>query len=361
MVFCPFVGLVCVLLLTAGCGLFFKDDEGLFADPRDDYIDATEGRPLRVPEGMQASVGDTWPIPEVVEQPTSKTYVGEVPRPRFLAGANVDAIKIQKLGSKSWIVLADAPEQVWPLVKQLIVDSNVDMEREDPTAGIVETAWFRADSAAPGVLGAAVRTGLAEAGETAGGTWLDRVQVRIERGIRFGSSEVHVVHYRSNSGGESDAVETSAVAAVEAELITQIADYFAEGVAAGSVSMVGRDIASESKARIVEGEGGVPTLVLNIGFDRAWATVDGALQRAEMVITESDRENATFRAVVPDDRRPGFFARVFAGGPREGTAITIRLHVGTDSVVVEVQDGSGQPISRELAERVLLTLREFAA
>ena len=239
------------------------------------------------------------------------------------------------------------------------MDSNVDMEREDPTAGIVETAWFRADAASPGVLGGAVRTGLAEADETAGSTWLERVQVRVERGIRFGSSEVHVVHYRSSSGG--DAVETSAVAEVEAELITKIADFFAQGVAAGSVSMVGRDIASESKARIVEGANGVPTLVLSIGFDRAWATVDGALQRSEMEITESDREEAMFRAVVPADRRPGFLARVFAGGGREGTAITIHLHEGADSVVVEVQDGRGQPISREFAERVLLTLREFAS
>lgn len=357
---CPVAVLVGALLLTAGCGLL-KGGEGLFADPRDDYVNATEGRPLRVPEGMQASVGDTWPIPDVVAQPTAKTYVGEVPRPRFLAGANVDAIKIQRLGSKSWIVLADAPEQVWPLLTQLMVDSSVDMEREDPTAGIVETAWFRADAASPGVLGEAVRTGLAEADETAGGTWRERVQVRIERGIRLGSSEVHVVHYRSSSGGEGDAVETSAVAEVEAELITKIADYFAQGVTAGSVSMVGRDIAAESKARIVEGGDGVPTLVLNIGFDRAWATVDGALQRSEMEITESDRENATFRAVVPADRQPGFFARVFAGGGREETAITIRLHEGADSVVVEVQDRGGRPVSREFAERVLLTLREFAS
>ena len=89
---CPVAVLVGALLLTAGCGLL-KGDEGLFADPRDEYVNATEGRPLKVPEGMQASVGDTWPIPEVVEQPTAKTYVGEVPRPRFLAGANVDAIK----------------------------------------------------------------------------------------------------------------------------------------------------------------------------------------------------------------------------------------------------------------------------
>ena len=351
--------LPCALLLAAGCG-FFRDDDGLFADPRDDYVDATVGRPLRVPDGMEASVGDTWPIPEVVEQPTAKTYVEEVPRPRFLAGANVDAIKIQRLGGKSWIVLADAPEQVWPLVKQLIEDSGVGMEREDPPAGIVETAWFPADPAG-GVLRTAVRTGLSEADQSVGNAWLERVQVRIERGIRLGSSEVHVVHFRSDSGGEGDAVETSPVPEVEAELINRIADFFAQGVAAGSVSMVGREIASESKAQIVEDENGAPTLVLNVGFDRAWATVDGALQRAEMEVTESDRDSATFRAVVRDDRRPGFFARVFAGSGPEGTALTIRLHEGADSVVVEVQGDGGQPVSRELAEQVLLTLREFAA
>ena len=348
------------MLASTGCRLI-GDDPGVFVDPRDDYVSATVGPPIAVPDGMESSVGDTWPIPEIVEQPTAKTYAGEVPRPKFLASANVDAIKIQKLGARSWIVLADAPEQVWPLVTQLVADSGVGVEREDPPAGIVETAWFAVDSGAGDVLRDAIRTALEGREQTAEGSWLDRVQVRIERAIRPGSSEVHVVHYRTRSGREED-VETSVVPEVEAELIAKIAEYFAQGPAAGSVSMIAREIASVSKARIVEDERGNPMLVLNIGFDRAWATVDGALQRSQMDVLATDRDSSSFQAVVLAERTPGFFARVLSrNDANAGTPVTITLHDRAEGVVVEVRDDGGQPVSRDLAEQVLVTLREFAA
>lgn len=352
--------LLVTMLAATGCRLM-SDDAGVFVDPRDDYITASVGPPLSVPEGMESSVGDTWPIPEIVEQPTAKTYAGEVPRPKFLASANVDAIKIQKLGTKSWIVLADAPEQVWPRVTQLVAESGVGVEREDPPAGVVETAWFALDAGTGDVLRDAIRAGLADQERTAGGSWLDRVQVRIERAIRPGSSEVHVVHYRTRSGAQGD-VETSTVPDVEAELITKIAEYIAQGPAAGSVSMIARDIASESKALIEEDENGNPMLVLKIGFDRAWATVDGALQRSDMDVVSTDRDSATFQAVVLSQRRPGFFARVLSRNDgSEDAEVTISLHQGADGVVVEVRDDGGRPVPRDLAEQVLVTLREFAA
>ena len=356
---CAATVLIAGMLASTGCRIF-RDDAGFFVDPRDDYVEATVGEPLVVPEGMEASVGDTWPIPDILEQPTAKTYADEVPRPRLLAGASADEIKIQKLGAKSWIVLADSPDQVWPLVKQLMEDSGVGVAREDPPAGIVETAWFSVEPGASDVLRAAVGTGLSQQENLAEGSWLDRVQVRIKRGIRVGSSEVHVVHYRTRSAN-GGVIDTSAVPEVEGELITKIADFLAQGVASSSVSMVGREIASERKARIVEDETGVPTLVLHIGFDRAWATVDGALERAEMEVTEIDRDTATFRTVLRAETKPGFFARVFSRQDGGGTPVTLRLSERDDGVVVEVRDPAGQPVPRELAEQVLLTLREFAA
>ena len=351
--------LIAGMLASTGCRIF-RDDAGFFVDPRDDYVEARVGEPLKVPAGMESSVGDTWPIPDIVEQPTAKTYADEVPRPRLLAGASTDEIKIQKLGAKSWIVLADAPEQIWPLVRQLMEDSRVGVAREDPPAGVLETEWFTVDPSATDLLREAVGTGLSQQEQPAEGSWLDRVRLRIERGIRVGSSEVHVVHYRTRSESE-EAIDTSPVPEVEGELITKIADYLAQGVASSSVSMVGREIASERKARIVEDESGAPTLVLHIGFDRAWATVDGALERAEMEVTEADRDTATFRAVLRAEAKPGLFARIFARRGGGGTAVTLRLQERDDGVVVEVRDAGGRPVAREVAEQVLLTLREYAA
>ena len=356
---CAAAVLTAGMLASTGCRVF-RDDAGFFVDPRDDYVEATVGDPLKVPAGMESSVGDTWPIPDIVEQLTAKTYADEVPRPRLLAGSSTDQIKIQKLGDKSWIVLADAPEQIWPLVRQLMEDSGVGVAREDPPAGILETDWFTVAPDASDLLRTAVGTGLSQQEQPVEGRWLDRVLLRIERGIRVGSSEVHVVHYRTKSERDG-AIDTSTVPEVEGELITQIADYLAQGVALSPVSMVGREIASERKARIVEDESGAPTLVLHIGFDRAWATVDGALERAEVEVVEADRDNATFHAVLRAETRPGFFARIFSGRDSQGTPVTLLLQQRDDGVVVEVRDAGGRPVPRDVAEHVLLTLREYAA
>ena len=89
--------------------------------------------------------------------------------------------------------------------------------------------------------------------------------------------------------------------------------------------------------------------------------MDGALERAEMEVTEADRDTATIRTVLRAEAKPGFFARVLSRGDGGGTAVTLHLRERDDGVVVEVRDAGGQPVPRELAEQVLLTLREFAA
>lgn len=57
-----------------GCRLL-GDDQGLFVDPRDDYLAAKTGKPLVVPDGL-AGVGvtDPWPIPDIVDQPVENVY-----------------------------------------------------------------------------------------------------------------------------------------------------------------------------------------------------------------------------------------------------------------------------------------------
>lgn len=355
---------VALVFLVAGCHTL-RDDKGIFVDPRDDYLDATPGRPLVVPENMVAiRIEDTWPIPEVAEQAGARTFPRDPPRPKMLVGRNLDAVRIQRLGSRSWIVSGDAPSQVWPQIKQFLLDSRVGIDKEDPPAGVVETSWLRATEGDDAVR-EAIRSGLAnreggdETGEPAGTAdegLLERVHVRVERGIRQGSSEIHVVHSRKGSGGE-----LPAVIEVETKLIAELADYLAAAVATGPVSMVGRDIASASKARIAEDETGLPVLYLNVDFDRAWATIDQALQRAELGTAEADRDRSVFRVVLGDKPKEGLFSRIIPGGRGDlGPAVSIELAATATGIAVSIRGEGEEPVDRALAEEILRTLREFA-
>ena len=349
-----------LVLALAGCRLT-RDDKGLLVDPRDDYLDAESGEPLVVPDDlMGTAINDTWPIPEIIEQPIVKVYPRKAPRPAVLVGRDFDAVRIQRLGKRQWIVLGDAPEQVWPMVKQFLAENGVGAGREDPPAGIVESAWIVvADQNYGDVLRTAIREGrdehAANGGTIAAGR--DRLIIRIERGIRRGSTEVHVQH--EHAVGLSD--ETApAIAEVEAQVVAKLAEYFAAGVTT-AVSMVGRNIAAAAKAQVVKDATGYPMLHLHVDFDRAWATVGQALERAE-IEAEANHEQATYRVDFPTAGRRGWLKRIVPGGDvGRDTPVAIHVARGETGTQVSVAAPSGEPLSADLAEEVLVTLREFAA
>ena len=348
---------VALLPALEGCR-YLADDEGIFVNRRDDYLNAEVGAPLRIPpELTEVRILDSWPIPDVRGSDAATNYPQGPPRPEVFVGSDVDAVKIQKLGERSWVVLPDAPEQVWPLIKQFLAENGVRTGREDAPAGVIESAWVViADRDYDDVMRAAIRSGARAGGPDVAATPTRyRVQFRVERGIRRGSTEVHIDHERIVG------TETAAAAplpAVQSELTARLADFFAHGVAE-AVSMVGRDIASASKAQVVKNANGYPSLRLNVDFERAWATVGQALERADVDVAERDRDAAIYRAVFTAGGKARWLKRLVSGRGRDAVVV-IHLAREGDAVVVRVQDETGAPVAVELAEHVLLTLREFA-
>ena len=356
------LGLAAAWMLP-GCR-YLADDRGIFVDPRDDYLDAQVGEPLAMPPDLDDKrIADSWPIPQASTDDAAKNYPKAPPRPEVFVGGDIDAVKIQKLGPRSWIVLPDAPEQAWPLVKDFLAENGVAVGREDVPTGLVESAWMViADRDYDDVVRAAIAKGQREAvaGDQAGDALPPtryRLRFHVERGIRRGSTEVHVEHDRIVGVGSEASPEFSQV---EANVTARLADYFAAKVAA-TVSMAGRAIVAESKAQIVKDAAGYPSLRLSVDFDRAWATVGQALQRAEIEVAEADRDAAIFRALFPTSGRGGWLKRLVPGGERGANAVVvIRLDADAERVRVSVTAADGRPLAVDLAERVLLTLREYA-
>ena len=344
----------------AGCRLL-ADDRGLFVDPRDDYLQAKPGKPLEVPGGLEgASIVDAWPIPDIVEQPVVKVYPTEAPRPAVLVGRDFDAVRIQRLGTARWIVLGDPPAKVWPTLKQFLAESGVALGREDPRQGVVDSAWLVVADADHGdVLRTAIRDGRAQHAEATGGrvpAGRERVRFRVEQGIRRGSTEVHVVHQRALGAGDD---QVPAIVEVEAEVTAKLAEYFAAGVG-DAVSLVGREVATARKAEVVKDAAGYPALRLNVGFDRAWATVGQALERAEIAM-RADRDSASYRAEFPTAGTGGWLKRIVPGGEGRDAPVRISVERQGDGCLIRVATPQGEPLALSLAEEVLVTLREFAA
>ena len=358
---------VALAFALQGCA-WLNDDQGFIRKTADDYIDARASKPLIIPEDLHgARIQDAWPIPQIEERPLAKHFPGRAPRPDPIFGADAEnAVVIQKLGSRRWLVVSGTPPTIWPVVKQFLADNGVTVGFEAPEDGRIDASWLPVeDRDYRDVIRLAIAEGKKEH-DAVGGN--DRIRFKIEQGIRRGSSEVHVRH-------ENDALAeptaewpaSSVFDTIEEKLLNEFGAYYGAGVAAESVSMVALDISAGTKAAIERDAQGYPQLRLNVDFDRAWAVVGQALRRANMEVKELERENGVFhvdidKSVLTGEKGHSFLCRLWPGCSGGNVrSVDIRIASVGDAQLVSVLEREGGPVPQDISQQILVMLREFAS
>ena len=362
------VSLVVVVML-GGCR-YMNDDKGFLIDRSDDYLDAEQAPPLEIPAELSSeTLVDTLNIPDLGDQPRTVFYAKEAPRPNpVFARENGQEVKIQKLGDDRWLVIAQKPSVVWPKVKQFLADNGIALAQEDPQGGRLETNWF--DVIASESYRDIVRTSIQEARATESlESGKDRLLVRVEQGLRVGSTEIHIRH-------ENDSLESlrigganwpneSMLKSLEQVLLNELGGYVVADVAQHSESKQAIELASQRKAEVVSDENGDPQLRFNMDFNRAWAVVGQALSNASIEVSDLDRSAGVFYVDVAaedliQDHKPGFFGRLFSFGSDDGSrSLQIRMSAEDDEQIVRIYEE--QALAQlEISVQLLTLLRDFA-
>ena len=355
----------CLVVMLASCA--WLPEMPKLKDKSDDYLEAKPGRSeLLIPEELDTGVvKNGYPIPEIESRPLAKTYPTRAPMPSAIFGGEIaDVVKIQKLGERRWIVAGDMPDQVWPVVTQFLADNGIAVAVERPEEGLIVTQWLDiADQSYPDVVRMVVRDGKKAIGEMTG---RDQLMLRVEHGIRRGTSEVHVRYVNDAMREVSTWPEVSHIVDVEAELLSEVGAYFAADIVQPSISRVGRQNATPSKAVLERGPQGYLLLRLNVDFDRAWATVTQALSDSDAAVNEERRDEATFDVTVPGEvfgEEVGSLKGLIPGLDDfpDDQHVLIRIDPDGDGHVVRVLTLEGAQVSVERGETILVMLREFAA
>jgi outer membrane protein assembly factor BamC len=354
---------ICATLLV-GCG-WMSDDKGFFVDRSNDYLKAQEGPPLVIPEDLSSTaIQNTMAIPQVSSSQRHVNFEGGAPRPEAIyAREEADGVKIQKLGDQRWLLVPQAPAVVWPKVKQFFADNGVAIELEQPQTGRIDTEWMMVSSNAARDV---VRLSISDAKQSAGiSTGRDRVRVLIEPGIRDRSTEIHLRYENdSKSMPHEDVMPAqSDIVEVETQLLNELGGYIAANVADASISFVARNISTQSKAELQRDASDLPTLRLNLDFDRAWATVNQALHEAKLDVTDVDRSAGVFYVTVTDqmlnqEEKPSIWTRWFRSEHKR--KVTILMEPKTPGFDLTVFDDNGQRTASDVAEQILIMIREFA-
>ena len=363
-------GTAAVLLSAAlaGCG-WFSDDKGFFVNRTDDYIDARQGPTLIIPEDLGGSLEDPFPIPPVPAQDNARFFPGRPPLPDAIyANDNRDAVRIQRLGQRTWLVVPEPPTTAWPKIKQFLAENGVGVASEQAGQGIITTEWLTIEDTQYRDVVRTLLRELKAAAAAEGGR--DRLVLQVEQGLRELTSEIHVRHQRAAQAEAADPLPSTLID-LPSRLLNELGAYIAARVAEQTVSMVAQEIAGRAKSELGRDDSGAPVLRLFLDAERAWATLGQALTNAGVEVLETDRQARAYSVRIPEsafmggarERKRGFFRRMVSFGGRRGKATDVRLHIRQEQENVfglRVEDADGGAVPFELAQRVLVLVREYA-
>jgi outer membrane protein assembly factor BamC len=307
--------LILALLLPAlgGCSFLFGPD-GVFRDTSRDYRQADELPVMKLPEGRESdSLQEIYAIPQVADRgPTRSAEL--VPRPAPLVSGNANQlVRIQRLGDDSWALIGIAPGQLWPQLRSFLSAANVEIARMDAREGIIESSYLE----------------LQEQERPA------RFRFRVERGVQRGNSELHVLQQFLSSDqswpAQSDDLD------LESEMLRGVAQYIANSADTAPVSMMAeQSISASGKVFIEEAESG-SFIVLELSFDRAWASLARALDQSGFEITDRNRSEGLYYLSYrgdEDDSESGWFGWL-SGGDDEHPAAGVPLLASVRSTAEE--------------------------
>ncbi|MFM1896839.1 MAG: hypothetical protein RLZZ385_1913 [Pseudomonadota bacterium] len=340
--------LLSLLMLLTGCN-YLTGENGYFRDRQGDYLKAPIEPDMQVPPNLDSYTLDPlYVIPVMVEPPTDE-FASRVPRPQPLDTNRPEGVVIQRVSGEAWIVIAATPQQVWPRVRDYWTGGGTVLDYENPQAGIMETGWL--DNATDP-------------------TRLERIRVRIEPGLRAGSSEIYVLHLDRFRTEPPPALVTWPEASLSEgrgyEILEQISQYLADRTdiySSSSASLLAGNLAGDSKATFKTGANGGQVLDIRIGYARAWAQMAQALERAGISVLNSDRDAGEVRVAYSgagdEAQRPGFFGRLLGRGNDDGGDLPqFILHLEETATGVRItarpQDEGDDSI--RLADQLLQTL-----
>ena len=336
--------------LLSSCN-YLAGENGPFRDRADDYMEAPVLPLMSIPDELDSyTLDQLYVIPEQIS--ASAEPFEDIPLPKPIEANRREGVIIQNLADRSWIVIDATPGQVWPLVRDYWTQLQVVLEYENPSSGIMETAWLEVESNL----------------ETR-----HKYRVTIEPGLHSGYSEIYVIHQDSPRSEPVPLIttwpETSLSEDRERQILDSLSQYLADRndvYQASSASLLAGSIEAERKANIVDDGQGGQVLQLRLNYNRAWVLVRSALDEAGVTILENDRDmaflNVRFAGIRGEQDEPGFIGRLFnrddPGSQPDERDFSVRLvdEDGIVTVIAEPIDATGD--LADLTAELLLVIND---
>lgn len=360
-----------------------------FTDEKIQYETTNTRAPLDIPPDLtQLPVDDRYQIPG---RPTVVTasQVAETENARQVANGSATVAsnapvvpatvvaKIVKDANGRYIDCNLPPETIWNTVLDFWPSVGLQVEREDPRAGIMETNWAENKADLPQDIIRATLGKLLDAVYSTGER--DRYRTRLERNAQ-GGTDIYITNRRmvevyTTSREENTAWQPAASdPELEAEMLTRLSlrlenEFNPKQKTREEIdtSALKKDIPAYVSKEIKDSQGKTTALEIDEPFDRAWRRVGVGLDRVGFNIEDRDRTKGVYyiRYLDPDyevkkRNDEGLFSRWF-GKEKPVDAPLYRIELSMDGgnvtrVTAEPDSESTDPLST--SSRILNLLQE---
>lgn len=364
------------VLSLAGCSTF----DSVFSSDKVDYKTAarqTQG--LDVPPDLtqlakdnraQVQGGSITASALSAVKPANSTNAQSLVPGSVAANAAGD-VRLERSGTDRWLHTNATPEQLWPQIRAFWQERGLEVVKEQPEIGVMETNWAENRAKLPQDIIRAtigkVFDGLYSSGER------DMYRTRIERSANGtdifishrGMQEVYTTQSRDSTAWQNRPTDPYLEAEMLSRLMLKLGgkEDAAKTVVAeagkpapvAAPAKVGGDAPRAERRALAD----VPdSLTVNDGFDRAWRRVGLSLDRHGFTIEDRDRAAGLFFLRYADPEKagqdePNFFQRLF--GAKASTPVRYRVSVKSEGVksTVRILDDRGQAVTDDNAKRIL--------
>lgn len=263
-------------ILFIGCSSTPKDDSSWFRDRDYDYRFAKELPRTKIPSGLDENkILDYYPVPPLRNKQVG--FVNGLQMPPKALPLDKTPVKLQKLGSKEWLLVRATPSQLWPRLKSYIRAEGMSITKEQGGEGLLSVKGKQ------GVI-----------------------DFHLDQGFQRQTSELRLSLHGS--------------AEKQTDLLTDIGRYFSGVLDQPSYSFAARGISLESALELKREDMLGNVLILHVDRERALASLKGALIKAQFTVdsllaTEVDQDELAVTYYPRVTGKPGFLGRLFGAKP----------------------------------------------
>ena len=285
----------------------------------------------------------------------------------------IEKMRVERSGSQRWLVVAEPPEKLWPLVRDFWQENGFLIAVNVPEAGVMETDWAENRAKIPqdflrSMLGKLIDQIYSTAER-------DKFRTRLERNDE-GGSEIYISHRGMIEVFTSARTETTmwqprpADPELEAEFLRRLMVRLGTQEEKAK-QLVATSAPVQARAAIQAGIGGFETLEVFEPFDRAWRRVGLALDRVGFTVEDRDRQKGQYFVRYNDtdavdmarkDGEKGLLAKLqfWKSDDPKSKAEQYRVHIRqfAGKSVVQILTKDGAQANTQTTRRIVALLFE---